>query len=284
MNNSFRKNDDDNDELSLKYNTPREIERTKSHKIRSKFYSPKKYFKKSSFIPDRFSLVKDDKNTNKENMRKSSMPDDIKKVDTKKSEKRNNLLQERGKKKDGVNKKNLRKSQKKPESPNKKKDNALVNKIKVVGRVSVKLNQLIQRLSQFQAPIPNDISNQTENKYVMAPRIKAALEKFNKKNEDKPEIMHFGGGKVHRRYNEEESNKEELSSITSSQSSNEDEESEYEEDESYEEGDEEEEEENEQEEVQKENEAKGKKRKSIAKRYDKKIKEKNEKKEINERF
>ena len=43
--------------------------------------------------------MKNKKNTNKENMRKSSMPDDIKKVDTKKSEKRNNLLQERGKKK-----------------------------------------------------------------------------------------------------------------------------------------------------------------------------------------
>ena len=64
-----------------------------------------------------------------------------------------------------------------------RKNDELGGTIKVIGKVSAKLETLIKRLGQN---INNEnISNtRIENKYVMGPKIKAALEMFNKKKED----------------------------------------------------------------------------------------------------
>ena len=62
--------------------------------------------------------------------------------------------------------------------------------IKVVGKISAKLESLIQRLGQNTGN--ENISNtRTENKYVMGPKIKAALEKFNKKKEEELQPIPF---------------------------------------------------------------------------------------------
>ena len=61
--------------------------------------------------------------------------------------------------------------------------------IKVVGKISAKLESLIQRLGQN---TNENISNtRTENKYQMGPKIKAALEKFNKKKEEESQPIPF---------------------------------------------------------------------------------------------
>ena len=66
--------------------------------------------------------------------------------------------------------------------------------IKVVGKVSAKLETLIQRLEQNAG---NDhISNtRIENKHVIAPKIKAVLEMFNKKKEEQSGPIPFQGTK-----------------------------------------------------------------------------------------
>ena len=98
------------------------------------------------------------------------------------------------KKKDGINRKFMRKNAKK--GVNQKKKNIYGNngnKIKVVGKVSNKLNALIQQLTKVTEEKPVEKSeNPIGEKVVIAPRIKAALEKFNKKAEDKPKIYHYG--------------------------------------------------------------------------------------------
>ena len=61
--------------------------------------------------------------------------------------------------------------------------------IKVVGKISAKLESLIQRLGQN---TNENVSNtRTENKYQMGPKIKAALEKFNKKKEEESQPIPF---------------------------------------------------------------------------------------------
>ena len=61
----------------------------------------------------------------------------------------------------------------------------------------VRLNQLVESFLKS-SPYGAALDNQFGDKVVMAPRIKAALEKFNKKKEEKPEIIHYGG-KAYRR-------------------------------------------------------------------------------------
>ena len=64
-----------------------------------------------------------------------------------------------------------------------RKDDELGGTIKVTGKISAKLETLIQRLGQNINK--EKISNtRIENKYVMGPRIKAAIEMFNKKIEE----------------------------------------------------------------------------------------------------
>ena len=64
-----------------------------------------------------------------------------------------------------------------------RKNNELGGTIKIIGKVSAKLESLIQRLGQNINK--EKISNtRIENKYVMGPRIKAAIEMFNKKIEE----------------------------------------------------------------------------------------------------
>ena len=238
MDNSFSHNHE-NDQLSYKYNTPKETEKSRSPKINPKYYSPKKQRKESSFAKKKFSLVdeidksREDKNAKKDNMLKGPMPDDPKQMKN----------EGKIKKKDAANRKFMRKNAK--NYPKKKRENNTKNTIKVVGPVSAKLNALIQRLEQNNASNENENSDQGENKYVMAPRIKAALEKFNKKKEEKPEIFHFGDGKRSKRKNkineEKKDNKENSPDGYNYEDNNEEEE--YEEDEDYEEEDDEEEEE-----------------------------------------
>ena len=247
MNNSLGQNGE-YEELTYKLNAPEVKNKTRSPKINLKKPSPIKQYKESSFVPKKFSLVLDENRKSKEdrisksdNNRKNSDPNAPRKGEVKKFELRKDSVK-RAKKKDGVNRKFIRKNAKKINLRN------AINKIKVVGTVSAKLNALIQRLEQNNATSGNANSNQYGDKVVMAPRIKEALEKFNKKKEDKPEIMHFGDQKRRRKKNsniEEKFNKEEISNGYNNyeEENNEEEEYEYEEDEDYEEEDEEEEEE-----------------------------------------
>ena len=66
--------------------------------------------------------------------------------------------------------------------------------IKVVGKISAKLESLIQRLGQNSGMF-NKSNTLKENKYVMGPRIKAALEMFNKKKEEESQLANFTGRK-----------------------------------------------------------------------------------------
>jgi len=66
--------------------------------------------------------------------------------------------------------------------------------IKVVGKISAKLESLIQRLGQ-NSGMENNSNTRKENKYVMGPKIKAALEMFNKKKEEESQLVHFTGRK-----------------------------------------------------------------------------------------
>ena len=266
MENSFR----DNREFDiLSYKSTRANENNKENEIvstpRSKrISSPKRKYKNSRF-QKKFSIVEGLQKANDDNIkrilksRKTSLPENIrkqlKKMEDKKIEKRDS---EKGqsKKKERANKK--KKKEKRMDSPKKKKDTAANEKIKVVGTVSARLNALIQRLGQ-NSDSNGKNANQNGEKVVMAPRIKAALEKFNKKNEEKPEIMHFPGNsniKKKNTSNEENNNKKHMSKggynyDEGKDEENNEEEGEYEEDEDYEEEDEEEEEEEKQQEKKK---------------------------------
>ena len=128
------------------------------------------------------------------------------------------------------------------------------NKISVVGKVSAKLNALIQRLEQNTESNPRKI-DKCDEKVVMAPRIKEAIQKFNKRREKKPELI---------RFNEKMRKKREKPNFENNNNNNRDnkynnsgypykeeennEEEEYEEDEEYEEEEDDEEEEEEKEE------------------------------------
>ena len=187
MDNSSRQNGEYED-LTYKLDTPKDTSKTRSPKINLKKPSPNKQYKESSFVPKKFSLVLDDNRKSKEdrisksdNNRKNSGPDDPRKGEVKKFELRKGSVKR--KKKDGINRTFVRKNAKKINSPKKRKESNAINKIKVVGTVSAKLNALIQRLGQNNATSGNATSNQYGDKVVMAPRIKAALEKFNKKKE-----------------------------------------------------------------------------------------------------
>jgi len=261
MDNSFRKNQE-YDQLSNKNSTQGEQEKSTGNlKVSRKVSSPKRDNKKSSFIPKKFSLldelkpVNDDTDKEAENEHKSSIQEDPKR----KMEKREK------KKKDGVNRKFIRKNAKKANSPKKKREGNNTNKIKVVGTVSAKLAAFIKRLEQNTTTTENTTTNnQFGDKVVMAPRIKAALEKFNKKKEEKLEIIHYGG-KAYRRkkasidqnVNKENNinntgNKEGSNNENNDNNDEEEEEYEYEE---FEDDEEYEEEEEEEEEEEKENDA-----------------------------
>ena len=125
MEHSFTK-DDDYDALSHKYNTPKENEKAKSPKIKIKYSSPKR---NKGSIPSHFSLldgIKDDKNRKSSHMRKSSMPEDLRKSESQKvDDQLDSNRQEKKvvkfKKKDAFNRKFIRKNAKKVISPKKKK-------------------------------------------------------------------------------------------------------------------------------------------------------------------
>ena len=69
-----------------------------------------------------------------------------------------------------------------------RKNNELGGTIKVVGKISSKLESVIHKLEQNF--IKENISNtRIENKYVMGPKIKEALEKINKKIEEDKNIQ-----------------------------------------------------------------------------------------------
>ena len=252
MDNTFQMNDgNQNDNLDYKNNSPKKNNIAKSPKINRKSSSPKKQHKESACMPNLFSLEEELKNLEEEkltitdNIRKSSMPEDIereaiKKFDLKKESAKNDKKEGRVKKKDGINRKFIRKNAKKIL----RRDGNPNNKIRVKGTVSAKLNELIQRLGQNNTKTEDTNTNQFGDKVVMAPRIKAALEKFNKKRDEKPQIIHFGGGRRIRKIinsNEEANGNKDNNDIYD------DEEYEYEDDEEYEEYEYEEEEDDEKE-------------------------------------
>ena len=177
-----------------------------------------------------------DNNSPNEKMRKSK----IKKISSPKKGYQNEDGSISPRKKDGTNRRFQRKNAKKNIVQKKKRGD---DEIKVVGKVSAKLSSLIERLQQNTISSKNKVNTQFEgDKVVMAPRIKAALEKFNKKKQEQPQIIHTG-----RPYKRNYHSKDDKSS----KGEREDgstiiyEEEEYEDDEDYEEEDEEEEEEEE---------------------------------------
>ena len=130
-----------------------------------------------------------------------------------------------------------------------KKHHVVHNKIRVVGKVCAKLSSLIERLQQNTISSKNKVTNHYEgHKVVMHPRIKAALEKFNKKAQDPSQIVHYV--RPYKRFyfpNDDLSSKGERED-TSTVNYEEEEYEEDKEDEDYEEEEEDEEEEEEEEE------------------------------------
>ena len=166
MENSFNKNDENNN-ANYKLNTFNENDKTKSPKLKGKISSTKKKYKESSFMPKMFSLIdeikksKEERMAKSDNTRRASMPDDQRRGEINKFDlKINGKKEDKIKKKDGVNRKFLRKNAKKNIPPKYKRETNFVNKIQVVGTVSAKLNALIQRLEQNNASTENTSSNQ----------------------------------------------------------------------------------------------------------------------------
>jgi hypothetical protein len=210
---------------------------------RKKPRSPKKK-RGSTNYPKNFSLIaeleksSEDKNINNGIVRKNSMKNEItddivKEFDFDKTQfkyERKRSGERRLKKKDPNNKKIVKKKvlvQKKKKDPN------ATNKIRVVGKVSSKLTELIQKLTQSTStkerkPDPNPIGD----KVVVAPRIKAAVEKFNKRREERrPKLFHYGerSNKKSRTITSEKSNKSSISLDEEDEFDDEEEEYEYEE-------------------------------------------------------
>ena len=215
MENSIKQNGE-KEELTYKLITPKDIKKTRSPKLNTKNISTNKKYKESSFVPKKYSLIIGDSTksiggriSKSVNNRKTAGPNDPRKVEVKKFEFRKDYSKKRVIKKDSVNRKFIRKNAKKRISPKKRRES---NRIKVVGIVSAKLNALIQRL-QKNVSSGHKKSKIFGDKVVIAPRIKAALEKFNKRKEEKPEIIHFSSQR-RRKSNatiEEISNLEEMS-------------------------------------------------------------------------
>ena len=215
MENSIKQNGE-KEELTYKLITPKDIKKTRSPKLNIKNTSANKKYKESSFVPKKYSLIIGESTksiggriSKSVNNRKNAGLNDPRKVEVKKFEFRKDYSKKRVIKKDSVNRKFIRKNAKKRISPKKRRES---NRIKVVGIVSAKLNALIQRL-QSNASSGHKKSKIFGDKVVIAPRIKAALEKFNKRKEEKPEIIHFSSQR-RRKSNatiEEISNLEEMS-------------------------------------------------------------------------
>ena len=200
MENSIRQNGE-NEKLTYKLITPKDTIKTRSPKLNIKNASTNKKYKESSFVPKKYSLIIGDSTksiggriSKSVNNRKNAGPNDPRKVEVKKFEFRKDYSKKRVIKKDVVNRKFIRKNVKKKISPKKRRESNAFNRIKVVGIVSAKLNALIQRL-QNNASSGHKKAKQFGDKVVIAPRIKAALEKFNKRKEEKPEIIHFSSQK-----------------------------------------------------------------------------------------
>ena len=113
-------------------------------------------------------------------MRKESMPIELRKTEAHPNDRRGSNKPEKReikiKKKDGFNRKFMRKNAKKVISPKKRRgayggEGGGTHKIKVVGKVSAKLSALIQRLDQNSAQTVSTSNKQFGDKVVMAPKI-----------------------------------------------------------------------------------------------------------------
>ena len=176
MENLFKENEK-NDEMSYKTNTPKHA---KSPKIKRKLSSPKKYRNlRSSFIPKK--VMKENKNENQKVIPKIESAPKIGKPAPSKENLKDSL---KNKKKEGgkkTNKKFVRKNAKKNIAPKKKRGTRIIIK----GTVSEKLKAFIERLEQNTAQEDEEKTNIYGDKVVIAPRIKAAIEKFKTKKEEK---------------------------------------------------------------------------------------------------
>ena len=196
MENSLKQNE--NDDLNYELYEPSKIENMKTPKAKRKSSLHKNVNKVSSFIPKKLSLLKYNNLINENiNVRSAKFsrtsfsyePGVVSKFEVKKESDKNEKNEGRQKtNEDGVNRNFLRKNAKKALSPKKKREGNRTYKIRVVGTVSAKLNELIKRLEQNTISNINTINNnQYVDKVVIGPKIKAALEKFNRKKEKKHE-------------------------------------------------------------------------------------------------
>ena len=199
MENSLKQNKDD--DLNYKLDEPGNIENITTPKSKRKSSLIKKVNKVSSFIPKKLSLmqynnlINENINVKSAKFSRSSFsyePGIVSKFEVKKESDKNEKKEGRQKiNKDGLNRNFLRKNEKKALSQKKKREGNRTYKIKVVGTVSAKLNELIQRLEQNTISSINANNIQYGDKVVIAPRIKAAIEKFNRKKEKKPERTNY---------------------------------------------------------------------------------------------
>ena len=199
MENPLKQNKDD--DLNYKLDEPGNIENITTPKAKRKSSLIKKVNKVSSFIPKKLSLmqynnlINENINVKSAKFSRSSFsyePGVVSKFEVKKESDKNEKKEGRQKtNKDGVNRNFLRTNEKKVLSQKKKREGNRTYKIRVVGTVSAKLNELIRRLEQNTISNINANNIQYGDKVVIAPRIKAALEKFNRKKEKKTERTNY---------------------------------------------------------------------------------------------
>ena len=234
MENSLKQN---NDDLNYKLDEPGKIENITTPKAKRKSSLIKKVNKVSSFIPKKLSLmqynnlINENINVKSAKFSRSSFsyePGVVSKFEVKKESDKNEKKEGRQKtNKDGVNRNFLRTNEKKVLSQKKKREGNRTYKIRVVGTVSAKLNELIRRLEQNTISNINANNIQYGDKVVIAPRIKAALEKFNRKKEKKTERTNYSDYYKKKNITIEEKDHDELENNEDNENNEEEEEYEY---------------------------------------------------------
>ena len=152
-------------------------------------YGPKKLpMLEDILISDPIYPESKSENTRKNSVKKKNKGKEVE------NNKENDSIETKDKRRTNSIKRKRIKSIKKNIARKPRKNEEIGGTIKVVGKVSAKLETLIQRLGQNidNENLPN---TKTENKYVMGPKIKAALEKFNKKKEEEAQPIAFSGRK-----------------------------------------------------------------------------------------
>ena len=181
MDNPFSKND-----INVN-NTQEEKGNTKEGDSNNEFSSSKGQNEEQKISKLNEKNKDENKNEINNSLDKTSIQNDQIKAQNKDLILEKDSIKSEKKKKEGIGRKMVKKNIYGPISPRKKRE------IKPVGKVSAKLSALIQRLGQSNPLNETTTTNQYGEKVVMGPKIKAALEKFNKTKQNKnPRFQHSG--------------------------------------------------------------------------------------------